>query len=693
MQRTLLANLAIAEMKGVGAKTAELLAKLGIVSVQDILFHLPLRYEDRTRLCAIRDIWPAQQVSVQGIVQSSDIIFGKRRSWVVVVSDGTGSITLRFFHFSAAQKNAVTPGVRLRCFGEVKRGMRGVEMLHPEYKVVKDEGPPEVAETLTPVYPTTEGLKQASWRNLTDQALIELKRCSPAEFLAPVLPPQAWSLTDALYYLHRPPPDASLQLLEAGQHPAQQRLIFEELVAQQLSMLQLRGQCRSQQAIVFKPDSALTPAFLASLPFQPTAAQQRVVNDILQDLAQPDPMLRLVQGDVGSGKTLVAALSALPVIAAGAQVALMAPTELLAEQHAATFRRWFEPLGIQVAWLGGKSKGKARDNELAAIQSGQAQLVIGTHALFQQQVQFARLALVIIDEQHRFGVHQRLELREKGSQCGYYPHQLVMTATPIPRTLAMTAYADLDTSVIDELPPGRTPVTTVVLPDSRRAEVVSRVEQVVKQQGRQAYWVCTLIDESDVLQCQAAENTAAELAAALPDLRIGLVHGRLKSSEKQAVMQAFAAGDVHLLVATTVIEVGVDVPNASLMIIENPERLGLAQLHQLRGRVGRGSVASHCVLMYHAPLSGTAQARLAVLRESNDGFVIAQRDLEIRGPGELLGTRQTGLASYRIADLTRDAALIPAAQQAAQRLWQLDKTAAEGLIRRWLGYRDIYAQA
>ncbi|WP_333797838.1 ATP-dependent DNA helicase RecG [Rheinheimera sp.] len=693
MQRTLLANLAIAEMKGVGAKTAELLAKLGIVSVQDILFHLPLRYEDRTRLCAIRDIWPAQQVSVQGIVQSSDIIFGKRRSWVVVLSDGTGSITLRFFHFSAAQKNAVTPGVRLRCFGEVKRGMRGVEMLHPEYKVVKTDEPLEVAETLTPVYPTTEGLKQASWRNLTDQALIELKRCYPAEFLAPVLPPQAWSLTDALCYLHRPPPDASLQLLEAGQHPAQQRLIFEELVAQQLSMLQLRGQCRSQQAIVFKPDSALTPAFLASLPFSPTSAQQRVVQDILQDLAQSDPMLRLVQGDVGSGKTLVAALSALPVIAAGAQVALMAPTELLAEQHAATFRRWFEPLGIQVAWLGGKSKGKARDNELAAIQSGQAQLVIGTHALFQQQVQFARLALVIIDEQHRFGVHQRLELREKGSQSGYYPHQLVMTATPIPRTLAMTAYADLDTSVIDELPPGRTPVTTVVLPDSRRAEVVNRVEQVVKQQGRQAYWVCTLIDESDVLQCQAAENTAAELAAALPDLRIGLVHGRLKSSEKQAVMQAFAAGDVHLLVATTVIEVGVDVPNASLMIIENPERLGLAQLHQLRGRVGRGSVASHCVLMYHAPLSGTAQARLAVLRESNDGFVIAQRDLEIRGPGELLGTRQTGLASYRIADLTRDGALIPAAQQAAQRLWQLDKTAAEGLIRRWLGYRDIYAQA
>lgn len=693
MQRTLLANLAIAEVKGVGAKTAELLAKLGIVSVQDLLFHLPLRYEDRTRICAIKDVWPAQQVSVQGEVISSDITFGKRRSWVVVLSDGSGSITLRFFHFSAAQKNAVTPGVRLRCFGEVKRGMRGVEMLHPEYKVVKDEGPLEVAETLTPVYPTTEGLKQASWRNLTDQALIELRRCHPEEFLAPVLPPQAWSLTQALSYLHRPPPDASLQLLEAGQHPAQQRLIFEELVAQQLSMLQLRNQCRSQQGRAFTAETQLTQAFLATLAFHPTGAQQRVVQEILHDLGKSEPMLRLVQGDVGSGKTLVAALAALPVIAAGAQVALMAPTELLAEQHAGTFRRWFEPLGIQVAWLGGKSKGKTRDNELAAITSGAAGLVIGTHALFQQQVQFARLALVIIDEQHRFGVHQRLELREKGSQSGFYPHQLVMTATPIPRTLAMTAYADLDTSVINELPPGRTPVTTVALPDSRRAEVVSRVEQVVKQQGRQAYWVCTLIDESDVLQCQAAENTAAELAAALPDLRIGLVHGRLKSSEKQAVMQAFAAGDIHLLVATTVIEVGVDVPNASLMIIENPERLGLAQLHQLRGRVGRGSVASHCLLLYHAPLSGTAQARLAVLRESSDGFVIAQRDLEIRGPGELLGTRQTGLASYRIADLTRDALLIPAAQQAAQRLWQLDRMAAEGLIRRWLGYRDIYAQA
>jgi ATP-dependent DNA helicase RecG len=693
LQRTLLSNLAIAELKGVGAKTADLLSKLAIESVQDLLFHLPLRYEDRTRVCPIGDAWPLQNVSLQGEVVSSEITFGKRRSWVVVLRDGSGTLTIRFFNFSAAQKNAVVPGVVLRCFGEVKRGMRGVEMLHPEYKIIKDQEPAEVAETLTPVYPTTEGLKQASWRNLTDQALLELRRCAPDEFLAPVLPANSWSLSQALSYLHRPPPDASLQLLEAGQHPAQQRLIFEELVAQQLSMLQLRSHCQVQQARSFGPDQRFTPQFLSSLPFVPTGAQQRVLRDILTDIAKPEPMLRLVQGDVGSGKTLVAALAALPIMAAGSQVGMMAPTELLAEQHASTFRRWLEPLGIQVAWLGGKTKGKAREAELAAIASGEAQFVIGTHALFQQQVQFADLALVIIDEQHRFGVHQRLALREKGSQSGFFPHQLVMTATPIPRTLAMTAYADLDTSIIDELPPGRTPVTTVVLPDNRRAEVVSRVEKVVLEQQRQAYWVCTLIDESDVLQCQAAENTAVELAAALPNLTVGLVHGRLKSSEKQAVMQAFAANEIQLLVATTVIEVGVDVPNASLMIIENPERLGLAQLHQLRGRVGRGSAVSHCVLLYHAPLSATAQARLGVLRESNDGFVIAQRDLEIRGPGELLGTRQTGVANYRIADLTRDAALIAPAQQAAQRLWQLDKRAAEGLIRRWLGYRDIYAQA
>jgi len=690
---TALDNLAIHQLKGVGAKNAELLHKLGIQSVQDLLFHLPLRYEDRTRFYPIASLIPGQHVTVQGEVMSSDVVFGKRRSWLVSLRDGSGMLTLRFFHFSAAQKNAVTVGTVLRCYGEVKRGSRGVEMMHPEYKVQKEDVDSQVAETLTPVYPSTEGLKQASWRNLTEQALACLQRSAPTEYLAPVLGADAWSLQDALLYLHRPPPDASLNLLEQGQHPAQQRLIFEELVAQQLSMLQLRQHSQAQPARSFQPKSKLQQQLLAQLPFAPTAAQQRVVAEIRADLAKNQPMLRLVQGDVGSGKTLVAALAALTVLGHQAQVALMAPTELLAEQHAATFRRWLEPLGFQVAWLSGKSSTKQKKQQLDLVSSGAALMVIGTHALFQQHVEFATLALVIIDEQHRFGVHQRLELREKGANTGYYPHQLVMTATPIPRTLAMTAYADLDTSVIDELPPGRTPVTTVAIPDSRRSEVTQRVLQAVQQEGRQAYWVCTLIEESEQLQCQAAEITAVELAEALPELRIGLVHGRLKPAEKQQVMSAFKQGDLDLLVATTVIEVGVDVPNASLMIIENPERLGLAQLHQLRGRVGRGSTVSHCVLLYHAPLSATAQARLAVLRESNDGFVIAQKDLEIRGPGELLGTRQTGQVSYRIADLSRDSHLLPVAQQAAQLLFSKHPASVAPLVRRWLGFREIYAQA
>ncbi len=632
--------------------------------------------------------------TVQGEVQSSEVQFGKRRSWLVTLRDNSGSITLRFFHFSAAQKNAVEKGSLLRCFGEVKRGPRGLEMLHPEYRVLQDtatESP--VAETLTPIYPTTEGLKQATWRNLTDAALSYLDRYAPDEYLPAELLRQPWSLADALRYIHRPPPDAALTLLEEGKHPAQQRLILEELIAQQLSMYKLRSQGQQQQAVALAPPAPLLQQFLAQLPFSPTGAQQRVVQDIQQDLAKPLPMLRLVQGDVGSGKTLVAALAALTVIGNGYQVALMAPTELLAEQHAINFQRWFEPLGIQLAWLGGKTKGKARQSTLDAMLSGAAQMIIGTHALFQQQVAFTKLALVIIDEQHRFGVHQRLALREKGGIVNHYPHQLVMTATPIPRTLAMTAYADLDTSVIDELPPGRTPVTTVAIPDSRREEVISRVRQVVTEQQRQAYWVCTLIEESEVLQCQAAEDTAVLLQQALPELKIGLVHGRLKSAEKQQIMQDFSLGALDLLVATTVIEVGVDVPNASLMIIENPERLGLAQLHQLRGRVGRGSAVSHCVLLYHAPLSRTAQSRLAVLRESNDGFVIAQRDLEIRGPGELLGTRQTGVMQFKIADLSRDNELLPQARQIAATLWQHYRQDSLQLIKRWLANKEIYGHA
>ena len=682
----------VSAIKGVGSKVADKLNKLGIVSMQDILFHLPLRYEDRTRIYAIADLMPLMHGTVLAEVVSSEIQLGKRRSWLVKVKDGSGYLTLRFFHFSAAQKNAVTPGVLLRCFGEAKRGPRGLEMLHPEYRVYNDELLTEVSETLTPVYPTTEGLRQATWRNLTNAALVYLQRSTPDEYLTASLA-QNWSLTEALQYIHRPPPDASLQLLELGKHPAQQRLIIEELVAQQLSMYKLRSQSQQQQAIALYINTPLEQRFLSALPFSPTNAQQRVTAEIRHDLSQSLPMLRLVQGDVGSGKTLVAALAALTAIGNGYQVALMAPTELLAEQHAANFARWFTPLDINVAWLGGKTKGKARQSTLNAISDGSAQMVVGTHALFQQQVEFSQLALIIIDEQHRFGVHQRLALREKGGIEGKYPHQLVMTATPIPRTLAMTAYADLDTSIIDELPPGRTPVTTVAIPDTRRDDIIERVRSAVKTEQRQAYWVCTLIEESETLQCQAAEDTLVNLQQALPDLRIGLVHGRLKAAEKQAVMQQFSAAELDLLVATTVIEVGVDVPNSSLMIIENPERLGLAQLHQLRGRVGRGSTASHCVLLYHAPLSKTAQARLGVLRDSNDGFVIAQRDLEIRGPGELLGTRQTGVLQFKIADLSRDAELLPQAQQIATTLWQQNRAASEQLIKRWLANKEIYGNA
>ena len=501
------------------------------------------------------------------------------------------------------------------------------------------------------------------------------------------------SLPEALRTLHRPPPSLQLSDLETGQHPAQRRLILEELLAHNLSMLALRAGAQRFHAQPLSANNALKDKLLAALPFKPTGAQARVTAEIERDMALDVPMMRLVQGDVGSGKTLVAALAALRAIAHGKQVALMAPTELLAEQHANNFRNWFAPLGVEVGWLAGKQKGKARLAQQEAIASGQVQMIVGTHAIFQEQVQFNGLALVIIDEQHRFGVHQRLALWEKGQQQGFHPHQLIMTATPIPRTLAMTAYADLDTSVIDELPPGRTPVTTVAIPDTRRSDIIDRVRNACTHEGRQAYWVCTLIEESDLLEAQAAEATWEELKLALPELNIGLVHGRMKPAEKQSVMAAFKQGELHLLVATTVIEVGVDVPNASLMIIENPERLGLAQLHQLRGRVGRGAVASHCVLLYKSPLSKTAQKRLQVLRDSNDGFVIAQKDLEIRGPGELLGTRQTGTAEFKVADLLRDQAIIPEVQRIARHIHERYPQQAVALIERWMPETERYSNA
>ncbi|EIC9844543.1 ATP-dependent DNA helicase RecG [Vibrio cholerae] len=689
----LLSAVPLCELSGVGAKVAEKLEKVGLHTVQDLLFHLPLRYEDRTRVYPIVQLHHGLWAAVQGKVMAVDTLFGKRKMLTVKISDGNGTLTLRFFNFTAAMKNNFAEGKFVHAYGEIKRGNQGLEIIHPDYKFFTPAQTPDVEPNLTPVYPTTEGLRQLTLRNLTDQALALLEKSAVQELLPSGLYDQQMTLAQALKIIHRPSAEIDLRLFEQGRHPAQVRLIMEELLAQNLSMLAIRSQGQQDVALPLAPVHQLKQQLLAQLPFTPTKAQQRVVAEIEADLEKPHPMMRLVQGDVGSGKTLVAALAAVRAIEHGYQVALMAPTELLAEQHALNFAQWLEPMGIQVGWLAGKLKGKARETELARIASGEVKMVVGTHALFQEQVSFDHLALVIIDEQHRFGVHQRLELREKGAKQGAYPHQLIMTATPIPRTLAMTAYADLETSVIDEFPPGRTPIQTVAIPDTKRDEIVERIRHACLNEGKQAYWVCTLIDESEVLEAQAAAETAEELQRKLPEVKIGLVHGRMKPAEKQAVMQAFKNNELHLLVATTVIEVGVDVPNASLMIIENPERLGLAQLHQLRGRVGRGTVASHCVLLFHAPLSKTAQKRLGVLRESNDGFVIAQRDLEIRGPGELLGTKQTGLADFKIADLVRDQQLVPQVQRIARHIHERYPQNAQAIIDRWLGERDIYAKA
>lgn len=683
----------VTELKGVGAKMAERLEKLNLHTVQDLLLHLPSRYQDRTVIYPVQGLLPGVHGSIQGQIVSCEVNFGRRKIMTCKVNDGTGIITLLFFHFTAGQKNSLAVGKTIRAFGEFRRGRTGYEIVHPEYKLVDADDNCPAEETLTPVYPATDGLKQLTLRNLTTQALQYLKQNPLTELLPKGLYTGQMDLNAAIALLHRPTPDVALDSLELGQHPAQQRLIIEELLAQSLSMLALRKKQQSHTAVAHRGESRYATDFLKQLSFTPTNAQQRVVGEILSDLNQPYPMMRLVQGDVGSGKTLVAAMAALQAIGCGYQVALMAPTEILAEQHALNFKQWFDALGIRVGWLSGKQKGKAREAELDAIANGETQMVVGTHAIFQESVNFLNLTLVIIDEQHRFGVEQRLALRAKGAVNGLYPHQLFMTATPIPRTLAMTAYADLNTSVIDELPPGRSPITTVVIPDSKRARIIDRVQQSVRNEGRQVYWVCTLIEESDVLEAQAAEDTANDLQQQLPDLRIGLVHGRMKAIEKQYVMTAFKNKELDLLVATTVIEVGVDVPNASLMIIENPERLGLAQLHQLRGRVGRGEVASHCVLLYHAPLSETGNKRLAVLRETNDGFKIAQRDLEIRGPGEMLGSKQTGIADLKVADLVRDQQLIPLVHNIARHLHENHPDNALAIRQRWLANKTIYSNA
>ena len=689
---TELSKVSVTALKGIGEAMAEKLAKVGLENLQDVLFHLPLRYQDRTRVVPIGELRPGQDAVIEGVVSGADVSMGKRRSLLVRLGDGSGALSLRFYHFSNAQKEALKRGTHLRCYGEARPGASGLEIYHPEYRVLNGEEEVPVEQNLTPIYPTTEGLTQQRLRQLSQQALSLLGPRSLPDWLPAELAQEhrLAPLDQAIRYLHHPPPDADLEELALGHHWAQHRLAFEELLTHQLSQQRLRESLRAQRAPALPKASKLPVRYLKNLGFAPTGAQQRVGNEIAYDLSQPEPMLRLIQGDVGAGKTVVAALAALQALEAGYQVALMAPTEILAEQHFITFQRWLEPLGIEVAWLAGKLKGKARVASLERIAAG-APMVVGTHALFQPEVQFHKLALVIIDEQHRFGVQQRLALRQKGVGGTLCPHQLIMTATPIPRTLAMSAYADLDTSILDELPPGRTPVNTVLVVDSRRPEVVERVRAACAE-GRQAYWVCTLIEESEELTCQAAQSTFEELTLALGELRVGLIHGRMKPVEKAAVMAQFKAGELQLLVATTVIEVGVDVPNSSLMIIENPERLGLAQLHQLRGRVGRGSAASHCVLLYHPPLSQIGRERLGIMRETNDGFVIAEKDLQLRGPGEMLGTRQTGLLQFKVADLMRDADLLPAVRDAAQALLARWPGHVTPLLERWLRHGQQYGQ-
>ena len=680
-------------LAGVGPALARKLERLNLHRVEDLLFLLPLRYEDRTQLVRLGALVAGERCLVTGEVLLAETAYRGRRNLLVRISDGSGQLTLRFFHFSRSQQAQFQPGVRVTCFGEPRKGRAGFEMIHPEYRLLRAGQDPAVNDALTPIYPATEGVQQGRLRNLTEQALQAMRRSPPEELLPDAIRSELDmpSLAEAIDFLHRPPADADVVSMLAGRHPCQQRLAFEELLAHYLSLKNLRALADTESAPALDGGQEQVDSFIGQLPFTLTGAQQRVTEEILGDMRAPHPMMRLIQGDVGSGKTVVAAIACLKAMACGVQAAIMAPTELLAEQHWRSFSDWFRPIGIEPAWLAGSQKAAARRESLAAIADGSAALVVGTHALFQEGVDFHRLGLVVIDEQHRFGVHQRMALRDKGVGDDGHPHQLVMTATPIPRTLAMAAYADLDVSIIDELPPGRQPVTTVAIPETRRDEIIERVRAACAT-GQQAYWVCPLIEESEVLNYEAAEASYEMLTAALPELRIGLVHGRMRPAEKERGMRAFKEGLIQLLVATTVIEVGVDVPNAGLMIIENAERMGLSQLHQLRGRVGRGAERSHCVLVYKPPLGAAAKTRLAVLRDTNDGFVVAQRDLELRGPGELLGTRQTGLPDYRIANLVRDAELMPRVQLVAERIIRNAPSRSAAIMRRWLGDAARYGK-
>ena len=657
------------------------LSKLGIQSVQGLLLHLPLRYIDETHLTAVRDLRVGESVQVEGEIVHAEVSYKPRKALMARLEDASGQLTLRFLHFYPSQIAALKVGKKLRVYGEVRSGFFGYEMVHPSCKAVGETS--VVAQTLTPVYPTVAGLSQASLRKAIGLAL---KQQAWAETL-PASLYQALNLpsfADSLQALHNPAADADVAALSDKTTPQSRRLALDELLAQQLSMRKHYARRRSVDAPRFMPSKKWVSALLKSLPFALTAAQQKVALEIERDLTQAHPMQRLLQGDVGSGKTIVACMAALQAIENGWQVALMAPTEILAEQHYQKMLGWLKPLGIQTAWLTGSQSKKDRELAMQAIANGSAQLAVGTHALFQEAVQFKQLGLAIIDEQHRFGVQQRLALRQKGQP---EPHQLMMTATPIPRTLSMSYYADLDVSVIDELPPGRTPIVTKLVSEARRDEILQRVRESCAQ-GHQAYWVCPLIEESEALQLVTANDTFALMQSIFPELAIGLVHGRLKSAEKQAVMTEFSAGRIQLLVATTVVEVGVDVPNANLMVIEHAERMGLSQLHQLRGRVGRGAAKSTCILLYQNKLSEMASARLKVIYESNDGFAIAQADLNLRGPGEFLGLRQSGVPMLKIADLNRDADLLEYAKSQAEALLNDYPSAVEQHLDRWLGHAD-----
>ncbi|MGH8560295.1 MAG: ATP-dependent DNA helicase RecG [Methylococcales bacterium] len=686
-------SISVSRLPGVGSQIALRLEKLGIQSIGDLLFHLPFRYEDRSRIYPIGHLAPGQKALVEGRIESAEILPQPRRTLVCRIADGTGFLNLRFFYFNASQRRAMDRGATLRCFGEVRSGFNSLEMIHPEYRSVPEGEHADQEIELTPIYRLTEGIRQTLMRRLITRAIawwkssaLNLQDWVPASILEAMGFP---ALEAAVDLLHAPPAELSSEQLSAWNHPAQQRLIFEELIAHYLCLNEARMRGREKQANLFRKQASLIEVFLRGLPFRLTSAQRRVIDEIHADLVSGHPMMRLVHGDVGSGKTVVAACCSLAVLADNWQVAVMAPTELLAEQHFRNFSTWLTPMRFKVGFLSSNQTVKIRRETLQSIRDGEMAVIIGTHALFQESVEFSQLGLAIIDEQHRFGVHQRLALRDKGLHEGCYPHQLVMTATPIPRTLAMLRFADLDISVIDELPPGRTPVITSIIPSLRRDEIIERIATWVKQ-GYQAYWVCTLIDESEFLQCEAVENAAGKLAEALPGLRVALVHGRMTAGEKESVMQSFKQQQIDLLVATTVIEVGVDVPNANLMVIENSERLGLAQLHQLRGRVGRGSGNSFCLLLYQAPLSKTARERLSVLRETNDGFRIAEKDLELRGPGDVMGTRQTGQIQFKLADLGRDKLLMDHAVAAARRIQTEYPQNIEPLIRRWIGDASRY---